>query len=507
MPHRIFEIDELARLISRHLVSTDPGSVASLACTCRFLEEPALSSLWELQDSLFTLIDVSPTHETNEEVRDQTVLAPIRPSRRCWVTKHNNSGNAWRRFRRYATWMRRLLLRDDEDDPWMTDNVFNHLLTGSTDGLVCPNLRSLTCHLSTANARFIPHFLSPHLTHLDVGVQMSNVMQEPPPDLLSTIRALPTPCLQVVSVDLGVDEMDHLKDEVTSMVQRCGHSLRVLRVPAPLREAAVYHVMGLENLQVWEQVHSPPPAVLPLSTAFPPLQSLSLNTKAAYGWIPWLAQRERGISDARDRPVEDGRLKATLTRLGFRDPIPINTTFISSLLFFPNLVTLHTQRSSCVDGVDCIFSLVDQDVVRLSAALPLLELLELGNPCRRNTCRTTISCLLALSVHCKRLRTLRIHINTSNLINDVQSMSEDPNFRGLGSLPTRCSLRWFHVRDLPFPRGTSDRDITTIAMGFVYIFPSLVGVHWCNDPGWEQLASRARKLRGPQASPQPEPQV
>ena len=75
MPHRIFEIDELARLISCHLVSTHPASAVSLASTCRFLEEPALSSLWELQDSLTALIGVSPIIMIDGEVCDRGSLS------------------------------------------------------------------------------------------------------------------------------------------------------------------------------------------------------------------------------------------------------------------------------------------------------------------------------------------------------------------------------------------------------------------------------------------------
>lgn len=79
MHHRIFEIDELVRLISRHLVPENHQSAVSFACACRFLEEPALSSLWELQDSLTTLIRVSPIITIKGKVRDQ-IISPVRIS-------------------------------------------------------------------------------------------------------------------------------------------------------------------------------------------------------------------------------------------------------------------------------------------------------------------------------------------------------------------------------------------------------------------------------------------
>lgn len=213
--------------------------------------------------------------------------------------ERDSSGNTWHRFRRYATWMRRLLL-EESDDRWMEVDVFDHLLAGTTSGVAFPALRSLTCHLTKTNQPFIPHFLSPHLTSLTIHVPrfLYNTPKELLPDPIPILRALPTSCLQKLSID---NETDRLEDEITSTIQRYGHSLRVLSVP--LGEAAIHHLVGLKNLQVWENVCSPPPSSLSISATFPPLRTLTLK-KNAYGWIPWLAQRERGISNAHGGPVE-----------------------------------------------------------------------------------------------------------------------------------------------------------------------------------------------------------
>jgi len=56
MPHPIIEISELTQLVADHLLPDDPRSLVSLACTCRALEEQALSTLWSEQSSLETLI-------------------------------------------------------------------------------------------------------------------------------------------------------------------------------------------------------------------------------------------------------------------------------------------------------------------------------------------------------------------------------------------------------------------------------------------------------------------
>jgi len=59
-PHRIFKISELTRLIASQLVLISRGNAVNLACACRCLEEPALSTLWETQSALYTLLEVLP---------------------------------------------------------------------------------------------------------------------------------------------------------------------------------------------------------------------------------------------------------------------------------------------------------------------------------------------------------------------------------------------------------------------------------------------------------------
>ena len=60
VPHRVFKISELTRVIASQLTLIDPKSAVNLACACRYLEEPALSALWETQFSLCTLLIVLP---------------------------------------------------------------------------------------------------------------------------------------------------------------------------------------------------------------------------------------------------------------------------------------------------------------------------------------------------------------------------------------------------------------------------------------------------------------
>jgi len=68
MPHSIFKISELARAIASQLIPINLKSAVSLACACRYLEEPVLSTLWEIQGSLRILLEVLPgeVHELED---------------------------------------------------------------------------------------------------------------------------------------------------------------------------------------------------------------------------------------------------------------------------------------------------------------------------------------------------------------------------------------------------------------------------------------------------------
>jgi len=257
--------------------------------------------------------------------------------------------------------------------------------------------------------------------------------------------------------------------------------------------------MGLKNLRVWDYVHSLPPTTLPFPTTVPPLRSLTLIGKEMYGWIPWLTQERRGTFDIHGGPGGYFELGVTLTNLTFEGSVPIDAMFISPFFLLPNLTLLRSVLN-CRELVGCGSSLTNKDVLQLSAALPRLEVLSLGAPCFNNACPTTVSCFLALSVHCKGLRGLDVHFNTINLVNDIQTLSEDPDFRDLHSLQTRCSLSHIYVGDLPIPEGTSNEDITTIATGLVNIFPSLSCVFAFGRLDWKPLNLRIRELQATRSS-------
>jgi len=73
-PHRVLKISELVRHIASQLVLIDAeGSAVNLACACRSLEEPILSTLWETQWSLYTLLRVLPEENWGSHSKTQMV--------------------------------------------------------------------------------------------------------------------------------------------------------------------------------------------------------------------------------------------------------------------------------------------------------------------------------------------------------------------------------------------------------------------------------------------------
>jgi len=78
--HRILKISELTRVIASQLTSLSRRSAVNLACVCRYLEEPVLSTLWEEQRTLYTLLKVLPEETWHFERYDRTVCVLDSPS-------------------------------------------------------------------------------------------------------------------------------------------------------------------------------------------------------------------------------------------------------------------------------------------------------------------------------------------------------------------------------------------------------------------------------------------
>jgi len=224
-----------------------------------------------------------------------------------------------------------------------------------------------------------------------------------------------------------------------------------------------------------------------LPLVFPPLTEFSIGEGAGHGWLSLFASLGRRASSTQGTtPLSWVRESLEFLNIGdFPDSI-INVSFASIIQTFRNLTNLNVPVS-CRDD-QCIFKLDDDNVTELATALPRLRSLLLGHPCDNNTCSTTVACLLQISVRCLGLQSLEIHFNTTNIVDDLKNISEDPRFQELRLRP-KCGLSCLDVDDMSLILEESDRE--TVAIGMLDIFPDLV----CCD-GWEEVIWEIAELRG-----------
>jgi hypothetical protein len=81
--HQIFQIDELAREITRNMVvwGVPHHSALDWALTCKTISDPALDVLWEVQDGLVNLLKTLPSDvwETNRNKLVSDFITRISP--------------------------------------------------------------------------------------------------------------------------------------------------------------------------------------------------------------------------------------------------------------------------------------------------------------------------------------------------------------------------------------------------------------------------------------------
>ena len=504
-PLRVFKISELTRAIASQLVPISRKSVANLACACRCLEEPVLSTLWETQESLSILLEVLPEAnlQVDGTVGSYTVRGLDLPvgGIKCsslgssqFEVVGDPSPEVWNRVQRYASWMYRVCL----DESWaLEEDAFSKFRHNSPAGGWFPALRELDWCATRSNLPCVNVFLSPHLKKISIRLPPPwygfGVPSDALPAIASIIFALPTSALQSLKV-FSLTPWNYktpraaFRDSLSSAVLGCGPSLTEFISIVPLSETAVEHLIRLPHLHTC-RIEGPPPShpASHLPLVFPPLAELALGKDTPGGWLSVL-ERLGGC------PAPLSKVKESLKSLKLPSTTT-DTSFVSLAQIFHNLVNLWID-ADCDgrgDGPRCIFKLNNDNVTELAVALPQLELLVLGRPCSNNTCTTTVACLLSISVHCVKLRTLVIHFNTTNIVNDLKGISGDPRFHELRSRP-KCKLPLLHVHQMPLT--LDEADLETAVNGMVVIFPSLrycTEVVWCSH--WEGLSEELWKFQ------------
>ena len=357
---------------------------------------------------------------------------------------------------------------------------------------LCPGLRELTWVARSYPLNRL--FLSPHLTKFCFQPPpfFSHIPGEVLSNLAPVITELPTSSLQSLRIDAppwDVPSSISLRSAVSSAVLRCGSSLSILCVTAPLSDAAVQHIMRLPNLATWRAWNGPPMvSISSLSDAFPRLEILDLHVEASLKWLPLFEAVARQSSPEQGAHVQSycGPGKK-LTKLQLRVEVSVDISLISPITVFRGLVVLGMQ-SSCRSTSGCTFGLTDGDITRFATALPNLEDVSFGQVCPANSCLTTVSSLLILSTRCKNLKCLEIHFNTTNLRGNLESMAQNPRLRDSYGLP-RCQLgTQLLVSHAPLLLLIEEGDHEPVLAGFLDIFPSLGGF-FGQSVSWAELDS------------------
>ena len=481
MPHRIFEIDEILRDIVWHTRDTSEVATVSLACCCKAFEEPTLSLLW-VDKSFHDLLPLLPS------ILTPTAEPAARPTE-----------EEWRRLRRYAFWIRVLFVDVRPASVGLTgqeSTLINLITLSSTDGstqqaTMFPNLRDLTWVGEPSSLIHLPSFVSPILTDLLVRIVARWRTEYFPGEyaplelvINSTISPSNLRSLSIYT-PREAKPSPELKRSVADLVLQCGSALMGFEVEFELPESVVLHLMSLPNLKRWEAAQLAPMELLssPLRPAlsFARMEYLSLRTATPHGWLSFIN-----------------------TLVGDKSHLPL--VLHTPAFSFGNLASFNMNMPNgqgCISS--CTFLLTDSDISLLADALPRLESVRFGQPCRFNTCKTTFRSLHTLSTRCPLLKYLCTHINTTTLIQDIRSVFEEDSEwtgsqeAGLGPSVGRrnCPLEFRNAQYLPLEENVDIGDLEMVAKGLfdISVTLSIIGDIWdLNSKLWAKVSECIKAL-------------
>ena len=380
MLHLILWINKLMRLVTDELAETSRRSAVSFTLTRRFLEEPALSSLWGKQNSWTDLIKVlldhgwvRPGHDFESTVSGYD---PFVDRIRVDFPRRSN-----------AILQRRIELGFNDTLPGYVGCTSVQIerfppapfpnLRKIILGMLCTKLETLRWDVEEIPGA-LPFFrlsISPSLKL--VSLHGSCAFDIPGVWLVGLVQIISIFLTSLeglaVMYDLGKEEC--LSDAMSTFVCQCGSALRTLRSCVPLSEAAIRHVTQLPSLRSWAVVQTPPQSIPP--SPFPPFEKPRLVGQEALPWLHLLTSHEEGALQNGTAPVTPRTYinESSRSLICPGDTI-LDSTFLSSILKFRNLVALYVGTCFPTDGRT--FRLTDDDVENLAAVLPRLECLQLG---------------------------------------------------------------------------------------------------------------------------------
>ena len=499
--HRVWEIDEIVRLIVSHLKRHKQGAVA-LACCSRSLSDIVLDSLWEHLVGLSRLLKCLPrdTWTTRdfdfvriifsgllalEELKGEQVFL------RCPTTEE------WLRFSTYARRVHSFSAAGYAMDSVSSEAYRLLSIQAPTLGhYILPNLRSIKWDIHPwRDVPFIHLFLNPEL--VDVHIVFPN----PRPNIyrLAVVSSIPTKELTHLRLERMGNE-DSVLVAIQSLVDKTSETLRSVALDGDLSMALIDKLLRLQDLGSLE-IELPKTRISPPDVVLPSLERLAVRCREDVPWFhilknipnPALREVEATFLDSSSIHLQnltsaliDANKRRNLTKLqcSWEKLIPLTEEGLRSALPFDRLTTLNLLPR-CIEG-QCGVQLEDTVICDLSTALPKLESLKLGGaPCTIPASNVTIKSLAALSTNCVHLDFLQLHF-------DVNEIASRQSFADYQTQTFTSRLRTLSVGTQPLP--SDPEDILLVAMTILYIFPHVKLSH--ADGNWRKVRAAIELSQG-----------
>ena len=363
-----------------------------------------------------------------------------------------------------------------------------------------PNLKTFDLwHTKETSIPFIPLFLSPVTTYIDIRFKKSHHLPKVVASIIAIFSAR-CPNLQHICLrDLPRDPMiTAVVSELLLTANR--NTLRTFYVDSPLTEVArevVHRLPDLHGLMVViERGALLPSLVLPSLTdltvrydhdndCLEMFHGATLGKLESVEFIPGSEQIGDFLGTF-ERVALAVSAQDTLLEFHLPASCSWNPTFFS-LLSFTQMRVLYIVFN-CVGG--CSSTVDDDVIINLARAMSKLESLVLGDtPCRRVHTGVTAKGLVALAHHCPNLSALCVHIKVVSLIIPPATIGMAPNAEPT-ALRRDSALEDLAVGKIPMP----DQSVLMVAVTLGRIFPRIENIEGTHE-GWRKVEDAIRLSR------------
>jgi len=354
-----------------------------------------------------------------------------------------------------------------------------------------PNLKSLTlAHVAEDLVPFIPLFLSPGTTSIDLGFKHGF----PEVVAASVVTALPILCPDLQAINLNTLPRDSMTTAAVSemLLATNRDTLQQLYLLSPLTEEVSEAICNLPNLRKL-QVVTDGSGSLP-TLVLPNLIEIDIEHDHYYDWLQGFRGATLGkltsvAFHCRSRSIGD--FLKEFESVALTTSIPAT---LSKLMFYPlvlcswrpNYRSLlpFTQLKKLVIAFSCrpdCSSTIDDDIITdLARAMPKLKTLRFGNsPCNTPT-GVTAKGFAALAYHCHRLSNLCVHFQVASLDpSEISQITSDDK----PTIPREeCALTCLQVGRICVPEESAPM----VAITLLRIFPRLNDI-LDMDQRWEKV--------------------